>query len=98
MSAGLTDVSTTGLPLVPENNQVLALGLSEAKAGFNPLPKVPFEINAIVKSGTQDNLGIYNGKKFLNSAFDFRSLRDNLTGVRVLHLATHGEFVPETAM
>lgn len=46
------------------------------------------------KKNTNDKQGIYPGNEFINSAFDFKSLRDNLTGHKILHLATHGAFVP----
>lgn len=95
LSADLTDVSQTGLPLLPENSPVLAMGVSQAVANFPPLPNVTDEINNIVKNPTKTQ-GIYAGKEFLNSTFDFRTLRDNLTGNKILHLATHGEFVPNS--
>ncbi|MEW5859866.1 MAG: tetratricopeptide repeat protein [Cyanobacteriota bacterium] len=85
------------LPVGPQNSPVLAMGLSDAVPGFGPLPNVPAEINAIVRQETKNNQGIYPGQKFLNRAFDFATLQDNLKGYRILHLATHGVFVPDSA-
>ena len=39
-------------------------------------------------------MGIYPGLEFLNKDFNWRSLRDNILGHKLLHIATHGEFVP----
>jgi CHAT domain-containing protein len=93
LSADLTDMRDR-LPPGTQNTSVLALGLSNAVAGFNPLPNVPAELDAIVRQNPSAPQGIYSGLKFLNNTFDFRALRDNLLGHKVLHIATHGEFVP----
>ncbi len=93
LSADLTDTSDR-LPPGTQNTSVLALGLSNAVAGFNPLPNVPAELDAIVRKKLNDTKGIYPGLEFLNETFDFRALRDNLTGRQILHVATHGQFVP----
>lgn len=93
LSADLTDVRDR-LPLSNQNTSVLALGLSNGVAGFNPLPNVPAELDAIVRKKPNDTQGIYPGLEFLNSAFDFRALRDHLVGHQLLHIATHGKFVP----
>ncbi|MDF5727869.1 MAG: CHAT domain-containing protein [Rhizonema sp. PD38] len=91
LSADLTDVHDK-LSKGTQNNPVLAMGISNAVGGFRALPNVPKELDAIVKHNTS-NQGIYPGKEYLNSAFNYRSLRDNLTGHKILHLATHGAFV-----
>ncbi|MBD2539852.1 tetratricopeptide repeat protein [Coleofasciculus sp. FACHB-SPT36] len=93
LSADLTDVRDR-LPPGIQNTSVLALGLSHAVAGFNSLPNVPAELDAIVQKKPNDTTGIYPGNEFLNNAFDFPTLRDNLTGHQILHIATHGQFVP----
>ncbi|MFE1744529.1 CHAT domain-containing protein [Coleofasciculus sp. H7-2] len=85
------------LPVGTQNSPVLAMGLSDAVPGFSPLPNVPAEIDAIVRQDTKNNHGIYPGQKFLNRAFDFATLQDNLKGYKILHLATHGVFVPDSA-
>jgi CHAT domain-containing protein/tetratricopeptide (TPR) repeat protein len=92
LSADLTDVRDRLPP--GKNTSVLALGLSDAVADFNPLPNVPVELDAIVKQDPTDNRGIYPGEKFLNSAFNFPALQNNLVGHQILHIATHGQFVP----
>jgi CHAT domain-containing protein/tetratricopeptide (TPR) repeat protein len=96
LSADLTDMRDR-MPVGTQNTSVLAMGLSDAVPGFNPLPNVPAELDAIVRTKTNNNQGIYPGEEFLNRAFDFRTLRDNLTGYKILHLATHGEFVPDSS-
>ncbi|MGB7440271.1 MAG: CHAT domain-containing protein [Coleofasciculaceae cyanobacterium] len=93
ISAGLTRMGER-LPPGIENTSVLALGLSEAKYGFNPLPNVPAEIDAIVRQSATDSLGIYPGLELLNNDFNRQTLRDNLASHLILHIATHGEFVP----
>jgi CHAT domain-containing protein/tetratricopeptide (TPR) repeat protein len=93
LSADLTNMSDRPT-LSPEKTSVLALGLSEAISGFNALPYVQYELEGIVKQDSRDSTGIYPGLKFLNQEFDFRSLRDNLYDHQILHIATHGEFVP----
>jgi len=93
LSADLTDTKDR-LPPGTQNTPVLALGLSKAVAGYNALPNVPAELNAIVRKKTNDTTGIYPGLEFLNETFDFRALRDNLIGRKILHVATHGQFVP----
>ncbi len=92
LSADLTDLRDR-LPPNTQNTPVLALGLSNAVAGFNSLPNVPAELDAIVRNKPGDTQGIYPGTKFLNNAFDFATLRDNLIGKKILHIATHGDFV-----
>jgi CHAT domain-containing protein len=93
VSADLTNTSDR-IPPGTQNTSVLALGLSNAVSGFNPLPNVPAELDAIVRKQPNDAKGIYPGLEFLNQDFDWRSLRDNLFGHKLLHIATHGEFVP----
>ncbi|WP_374875466.1 CHAT domain-containing protein [Microseira sp. BLCC-F43] len=92
LSADLTDLRDR-LPPGTQNTRVLALGLSNAVAGFNSLPNVPAELDAIVRKQPGDTKGIYPGTEFLNNAFDFPTLRDNLLGKKILHIATHGDFV-----
>ncbi|MDF5713532.1 MAG: tetratricopeptide repeat protein [Rhizonema sp. NSF051] len=95
-TADLTDTKEK-LPAGTQNTQVLAMGLSEPHSPFGALPNVPKELNAIVKKDASEKQGIYPGHKYLNSNFDFRTLRDNLKGHKILHLATHGVFDPESA-
>ena len=80
-----------------QNTPILAMGVSDAIAGYNPLPNVPSELNAIVRQETKGNQGIYPGEKFLNDVFDFPTLQDNLRNFKILHLATHAVFVPDSA-
>jgi len=96
ISANLTRISDR-LPPGTDHTSVLALGLSEAKSGFNPLPNVPAEIDAIVRQSANDPQGIYPGLELLNQAFDYKALRDNLATHLILHIATHGEFVANNA-
>ena len=89
-SADLTDTKEK-LPTETQNTPVLAMGFSEG------LPNVPKELNAIVRENTTDKQGIYPGHKYLDSKFDFPTLKDNLKGHKILHLATHGVFDPKSA-
>ncbi|EKE96739.1 tetratricopeptide repeat protein [Tolypothrix sp. PCC 7601] len=93
LSAELTDTSDR-LPIGTQNNPVLALGLSNAVAGFPPLPNVPTELQAIVKTNSKNSKGIFPGLEFLNQDFNRTALRDRLNGRKILHIATHGQFVP----
>lgn len=92
LSADLTDTKDR-LPAGTQNTFILALGLSNAVAGFNALPNVPAELDAVVRKNPNDKQGIYPGLEFLNSAFNFPALRDNLLGRKVLHIATHAKFM-----
>jgi len=93
LSAGYTDMSDR-LPFAFQNTNVLALGLSQAKDGFDPLPNVPVELDAIVRQGNADKAGVFSGRELLNNAFTFPALRQNLGKQRIVHIATHGKFVP----
>ncbi|HYX16661.1 MAG TPA: CHAT domain-containing protein [Nostoc sp.] len=91
LNAGLTNVSDR-LPPNKQDNNVLAMGVSKGFSGFNPLSNVPQELDAIVQQSGNEQVGIFPGLKLLNEAFNFRALRDNLTGNKILHIATHGKF------
>lgn len=89
--------SDTKAALDDEEDQVLALGLSNAVSGFPPLPYVPEELKAIVRQDTPETSGIYPGQEFLNQDFTLFTLRDNLPDHHFLHIATHSKFVPGRA-
>ncbi|NJO31200.1 MAG: CHAT domain-containing protein [Richelia sp. SL_2_1] len=91
LSASLTD-TTAKLPTNIRDTKVLAMGVSNSVSGFPALSNVPKEVDNIVKS-SKDDKGVYPGKEYLNQSFDYKTLRDNLIGNNILHLATHGEFV-----
>jgi len=90
LSADLTDTQER-LPRDRQSSSVLALGAANF-TGFNALPNVPNELNAIVRNSPSDTDGIYSGKKYLNNAFDEYALQ-NLSGHNILHIASHAEFV-----
>ncbi|WP_414621521.1 tetratricopeptide repeat protein [Calothrix sp. CCY 0018] len=92
LSADLTDTNSR-LPAKIQDTKVLAMGVSEATGGFPALNNVPIEVDNIVRSSKTDK-GIYPGKEYLDKSVDYKTLRDNLTGNNILHLATHGVFVP----
>ena len=71
---------------------VLGLGVSQSVSGFSALPNVQSELNGIIRE-TNDP-GIYPGRIFLDNAFDFEALWQNARNYRILHIATHAEFVP----
>jgi CHAT domain-containing protein len=84
--------STPGLQLLPpqplkrEQFIVLAAGLSEARAGFSPLPNVERELQQINSQ--------VRTKKLFNQEFTNYNLQQslNLVSFPVVHLATHGQF------
>ncbi len=89
-TAGLTD-TTDKLSPNPVDNPVLGLGLSRAVSGFNALPSVPAELDAIVRSQAPDTQGIFQGSQYLDQAFTLDAFKD-LLDYRILHIATHGKF------
>ncbi|MGK7893136.1 MAG: tetratricopeptide repeat protein [Xenococcus sp. (in: cyanobacteria)] len=93
ISAALTDTSDR---LPNELNQTNILGLGAANApGYDALKHVPTEINNIVQEdNSQDQQGIYPGLELLDDEFTYLNLRNNLKGRKILHIATHGDFVP----
>ncbi|MBW4520894.1 MAG: tetratricopeptide repeat protein [Scytolyngbya sp. HA4215-MV1] len=91
LTAGLTDTHDQLSPNI-DNDPVLGLGLSQPVANFNPLPNVPDELNGIVRSSDRRS-GIYPGLKLLNQAFTPDAFK-KLIDYRILHIATHGQFVP----
>ena len=91
LSADLTDLRDRN-SLSGADTATLALGVSEGISDFSPLPNVPAELNAIVRQPPEKQ-GVYPGLKFLNKAFDFRSFRDNLFGHKIVHIATHAQFI-----
>ncbi len=96
LSADLTN-TTAKLPENLQDTKVLAMGVSDKSLKFpyfSALPSVPTEVDEIVKSSSKDKKGIYPGQQYLNKSFDYKTLRDNLTGNKILHLATHGKFIP----
>jgi CHAT domain-containing protein len=89
------------LPVGIQQTSVLALGLTQAAAGFNALPHVFTELDEIVQESPQQNpqdrQGIYPGLMQLNQDFTWRTLRDNISRHPILHIATHGKFEPGNA-
>jgi CHAT domain-containing protein len=93
IAAQFTDTSDR-LPANVDDTPILGVGSSKAP-GYRPLPYITSEIDSIVRDNTSNaSQGIYPGKKLLDAAFTQQNLRDNLTGRKLLHIATHGEFVP----
>ncbi len=90
ISAGTVDYDET----LPSSPSILAGGLSEAVEGFNPLPNVKLELDNIVLHSPEDKSGIFPGLPLLNQQFTQKSMRDHLFEHNILHIATHGEFVP----
>lgn len=68
-------------------------GLSNAAAGFSPLPSVPLELEYVI--GSAESPGILNGEYFLNERFSRATFEDKLTDpAPVLHIATHFQIQP----
>ncbi|MEO0405852.1 MAG: tetratricopeptide repeat protein [Cyanobacteria bacterium P01_A01_bin.135] len=103
VTAAWLSQTNTPLPQDPSEISVMALGLSDPVPdtdptddvfGFNALPGVPQELNAIVRqAGGSDEAGIYTGQARLNSQFDDTAFYD-LAGHHILHIATHGVYLP----
>lgn len=73
-------------PLLRENLNILAFGLSEARQNFAALPNVKLELENIQKE--------IPGKVLLDEAFTNVNFQKTLESSQspVIHLATHGEF------
>ncbi len=78
------------LPKTVEATSVLAMGVSQATAGFTALQNVPQELATIVRQS-----GIYPGEKVLDRQFTRTALEAKLPGHQILHIATHGEFLAQ---
>jgi filamentous hemagglutinin family protein len=85
-SLSLTDTRYQSL----KDAQLLAMGASQFK-DQQPLPAVPAELQAIAQE--------WPGKSLLNEAFTLNNLKSQRANVpyRIIHLATHGEFMPGAA-
>ena len=94
------------LPINPADVSVLALGLSDEVPDndltddvpyFAPLKHVANELDGIVRSSsnTNDLTGVYSGTNLLNKDFDDSAFyRLKFDDHQILHIATHGLFVP----
>jgi len=73
-----------------QNNRVLAMGISEAIGGFNPLPAVPVEVRTVTQGA---------GEAFLNEPVTVQTLQQQRQQNRfgIVHLATHAQFTGTTA-
>ena len=95
ISAEFTD-TVDRLPEKPEETPIIGLGASTFSSGYDPLPHVLKEIDSIVQEDhPDDQQGIYPGTQFLNKDFTFRTLQENLRERKLLHIATHADFVPD---
>jgi filamentous hemagglutinin family protein len=85
-SLALTDASYTDI----RKSQVLAMGASKFNNEFRlpDLPAVPLELAAITQ--------VWPGKSLLNTDFTLDNLKSQRekTPFRIIHLATHAEFLP----
>ncbi|MEM9218957.1 MAG: CHAT domain-containing protein [Cyanobacteria bacterium P01_F01_bin.150] len=100
LSAAMTDAAPQ---FSPEQANVLAAGVVSAEDSELPALKyVEDEINRIVleedsETISNDEEGIYPGQVFLNDQVTFENIQNSLffnNYINVLHIATHGEFVP----
>ncbi|MDX2229924.1 MAG: CHAT domain-containing protein [Leptolyngbyaceae cyanobacterium bins.349] len=107
LSAGLTQVGDRP-PFSPKQTQILGLGLSKpvsnltvagSRYNFAGLPYVAVELSAIVRGKQSNTKGIFPGEERLDN-FDANTLATELykRKHRILHLATHGKFVPGNAL
>jgi len=79
----LTDTRYVGV----NNTKMLAMGAAEF-TDQNALPGVPMELSILT--------GIWEGKSFLNEEFTFNQIQSarKIQPFGIVHLATHGEFLP----
>ena len=73
---------------------VAALGVTKALSGFQALPGVSVELDALVRERRDDPLGILDGRALLDEDFTETAFRDApVLGMRgTVHLATHFKF------
>jgi CHAT domain-containing protein/lipopolysaccharide biosynthesis regulator YciM len=103
LSAELTDVDdkfskTGGVSTSP----TLGLGVSKATSKLSALPNVPQELQTIINdisdiskgSSKPPSQGLFTGKIFLDEKFTFATLSKDLANYRILHIATHAQFIP----
>jgi len=77
--------------------RVAGLGLSNAVSGFNPLPMVIDELDAIVRLDEHDERGVMPGVAFLNEQFTADKMLKLLAAdYSVMHVASHFVFEPGT--
>ena len=79
-----------------QDDPVLGLGLTQSVSGFPALTAVRAEIDGIIRTSDrpQDSNGIYPGLELFDLNFTEATLREKVSEYRVLHIATHGKFVP----
>ena len=95
LSAALTDVDDRS-PVGTEGVSILGAGMSQQFENFPALPNVPIELDAIIReqNNPEDTQGLYSGQQILDPEFTYTTLRNSLRGKQLLHIATHGEFIP----
>ncbi|NEQ54391.1 MAG: tetratricopeptide repeat protein [Leptolyngbya sp. SIO3F4] len=92
LAPAITDTEET---LGPSNNaEILGLGLTKPVDGFNALPAVEKELDAIILSHGDDPTGIYPGQVLMDDKFTLEAMQNNVEFRRILHIATHAQFDP----
>jgi len=86
----LTPASRSRLELEPAVTwRALGLGVSEAHEGFNPLPDVPKELQAVVHEAGSPG-GALPGVRLLDEKFTRQALEGSRgAGYQVIHIASH---------
>jgi CHAT domain-containing protein len=75
----------------------LGLGVSLAHEGFQALPNVPNELNAIIQSGSKGPQGVLPGAVKLDGDFTKEGFRSELRKhYTIVHVASHFDFAPGT--
>ena len=77
--------------------KVAGMGVSKQHGDFSPLKMVPYELENIVKHGSSDPNGIFQGDVYVDEAFTAKRLKASLSDIfNVSHIATHYKFMPGT--
>jgi CHAT domain-containing protein len=94
-SAVFTPASNARLKEPPQARwKGVAFGVTEARAGFDPLPGVSEELRSIVRENPGER-GVLDGRRLLDSQFTRAAFdRELAIGYPVVHVASHFQFRP----
>ena len=93
--AVFTPASNARLKELPQARwKGVAFGVTEARAGFDPLPGVSEELRSIVRENPGER-GVLDGRRLLDAQFTRAAFQRELAiGYPVVHVASHFQFRP----